>query len=79
MSEDLMRTELAFKLVCSGCGEILTADYSQSRFEFGSACKGEAVFRIHPCQKCLEDARKPAKMIRDALAMSEKIDKETQA
>lgn len=67
-----IRTDIAFKLVCSKCGETLECDADtpdRNKIAFGSAYKAEAHLAIKPCERCTEEAAEPLKLMRKALGL----------
>lgn len=67
-----MRTEISFKLVCSKCGDTLECDSNtpdRNKVTFGSAYKAEASLAIKPCERCMEKATEPLKLMKKALGV----------
>lgn len=64
-----MRTDIHFILTCSNCGETLECDLDKSRNggEGHSAFNAEMHMAIKPCEKCYDKARRPGKLIAEAL------------
>ena len=71
-----MRTRLSFTLVCSQCGDELECDTDPKAVKQGMAfptrTHAEAVMTIRPCQHCIEEAGKPAKLLKEALLLVSK-------
>ena len=68
-----MRTKLSFELVCAECGEILECDpdmKDDNRVRFNSAFTAEGKMAIKPCQRCIDDAKEPMRLIHKALELS---------
>jgi hypothetical protein len=71
--KDFGRTHLVSVLVCTDCGNPLNASYdkpkSGGQFDgsITGAAKVEQVIAIHPCEHCLGAARRPLRLMREAL------------
>lgn len=67
-----MRTVLRFTLVCSRCNSELACnpDDKVTKMNFQSSSQAEAVMAIEPCQYCISLARRPVKMIKEALVLA---------
>lgn len=62
-----MRTNIGFKLLCANCGSPLEACSKQSKINYGSAYEAECQMKIIPCNHCMSEAEKPARLIKQAL------------
>jgi len=74
-----MRNESNLKIVCSGCGNPVDFDKADgelrkghcSAIEYNSAFEIEVRLAIRPCRVCVENARRPMLLMREALAAIE--------
>jgi len=65
---DGIRTEMGIQLVCSECGEKLECNLEKSKFHAGHAGAANAIFAIRPCQRCIDNLKRPLRDIKNALA-----------
>lgn len=74
-----MRTESNLKIICSGCGNPVDFDKADgklregncSAIEYNSAFEIEIRLAIKPCRVCVENAHRPVRLMREALAALE--------
>ena len=67
VADDSLRTNIALKISCSQCGEVLTARQEKTKKECQSAYNLDMILSINPCETCIEVLVRPIKEIKAAL------------